>query len=40
VDAPEEPDSRRIRGRRVGRQAHIIPTDCSTEDHVDESTLV
>lgn len=38
--APEEPDNRRIRGRRVGRQAHIILTDCSTEDQVDGSILV
>jgi hypothetical protein len=40
ADAPEEPRNRRIRGRRVGRQAQIIPTDCSTEDQVDGSILV
>lgn len=36
----EAPYSFRKRGRRVGRQAQMIPTDCSTEYHVAESTVV
>lgn len=35
----ELPYSNLIRGRRVGRHAQIMPTDCSMEDQVDGMTL-
>jgi hypothetical protein len=35
----ELPFSHLRRGRSVGRQAQMIPTDCSTEDQVDGTTL-